>query len=222
MDTDIINKITESMKNGADVIVTSGFVKEATKLGFQKHLCNVGYTDRKASVNSFAYSVDGGVRFGGLEESAKSIIMPQLEYKTNDTWELAAGLGEDNSFPLLLKTKYGKGRLYILTIPEDYGDLYHLPRKILLPIRQIFQKDSPILFDTFSKVGLFTYDNDCFAIHSFQPWFDEARIILRNGFTAVRDLVSGSIIKGEREGKDMVIRLRLSPGNNKVFKLIKQ
>lgn len=222
MDGDIIGKITESLRNGADVIVTSGFVKEATKLGFQKHLCNVRYTDRKALVNSFGYSVDGGVRFGGLEESAKSIIIPQLEFMTNDTWEIVAGFGEDNSFPLLLKTKYGKGRLYVLTIPDDFGDLYHLPRKVLFPIRQVFQKNSPILFDSFPKVGLFTYDNGTFALHSFQPWIDEVRIILKDGYTAVEDLVSGRIIEGETEGKDTVVRLRLSPGNNMVFRMIKK
>ncbi len=221
-DTDILNKIIESLRNGADVIVTSGFVKKATKLGFQKQLCNVGYTDRKASVNSYAYSLDGGIRFGGLEESAKSIIIPQLEYKTNDNWELIAGFGEDNGFPLLLKTLYGKGRLYILTIPEDYGDLYHLPRKILLSIRQVFQKNNAILLDSFSKVGLFTYDNDCFAIHSFQPWYDDAIITLKNGYTGIKDLVTGRIIEGKHEGKDRVVSLHLSPGNNRIFKLLKE
>lgn len=221
-DTDILNKMMESLRNGADVIVTSGFVKEAAKLGFQKHLCNISYTGRKASVNSYGYSTDGGVRFGGLEESAKSIIIPQLEYMTNDAWKIVAGFGEDNGFPLFLKTKYGKGRLYVLTIPEDYGDLYNIPRKALLPIRQVFQKNSPILFDTFAKVGLFTYDNDSFAIHSFQPWYDEAVITLRDGYTAIKDLVSGKTIKAELEGKDMVVRLRLSPGNNYAYKLLKE
>lgn len=220
-DNKILEKVIKSLEGGADVIVTSGFVKEATKLGFQKHLCNVGYTDRKAIVGSFAYSNDGGICFGGLEESAKAILIPQLEFKTNDTWELIAGFGEDNSFPLLMKTQYGKGRLYILTIPEDYGDLYHLPRKLLLAIRQIFLKNSPISLDSYSKVALFTYDNDTFVIRSFQPWYDEISIILKNGYTAIQDLQDASVIKGMEEGEELVIRLRLAPGNNKVYKLVK-
>ncbi|TAH68624.1 MAG: permease [Anaerolineaceae bacterium] len=221
MDSDILNKISYSLRNGADVVVTSGFLKEASKLGFQHELCNVNYTDRKAIVNSFAYSNDGGIRFGGREEAAKSIVIPQLEYKTNDNWEIIAGYGEDNSFPMLLKTLYGKGRLYILTIPEDYGDLYHLPRKILLPLRQMFYKDYPILLDSISKIGLFLYDNDCFAIHSFQPWYDEVAITLKGECTAIKDLVNENTIKAEQENGRNVVRIRLAPGINYVYQLVK-
>ncbi|MGF7430870.1 hypothetical protein PQV03_08915 [Thermoanaerobacterium thermosaccharolyticum] len=145
-----------------------------------------------------------------------------MEFQTNDTWELIAGFGEDNNFPILLKTIYGNGHLYILTIPEDYGDLYNYPRKILYIIRSVFLKNSPIMLDSVSKIGLFLYSNDCLIIHSFIPWYDEVCLILRNGYTAVKDLVSRKIIKSEIEKGNNVIRLRVSPGINKVFKLIKE
>ena len=222
IDKDIISKIAKSLEAGTDVIVTSGFVEDAAKLGFQEVLANVIVTNRKAKVNTYAYSNDGGVCFGGREESAKAILIPQLEYQTNDTWEIIAGFGEDNSFPLLIKTLYGKGHLYILTIPEDFGDLYHYPRKILLPIRQLFHKGSAVLLDSVSKVGLFLYDNDCFVLHSFIPWYDEVSVILKYGYTAVKDLVEDRIIKADLENKNSVIRLRLAPGINKVFKLLKE
>lgn len=222
MDRDIIAKVAKSLKNGSDVVVTSGFVKEATNLGFQDILANVIYTDRKAIVNRFAYSDDGGICFGGMEECAKPIEIPQLKFLTNDTWEIIGGFGEDNSFPLLIRTKYGKGHLYVLTIPEDYGDLYNIPRKILHPVRQIFYKYTPIEFNAFAKVGLFLYNNDCFAIHSFQPWYDEVSITLKAGYTAIKDLVSGQVIKGATEIDKKVVRLRLSPGINKVYQLVQE
>jgi hypothetical protein len=221
MDKDIVSKVAKSLNEGADVIVTSGFLEDAASLGFQEILANVTVTNRKARVNSYAYSNDGGVCFGGREESAKGIEIPQLEFQTNDTWELIGGFGEDNSFPILIKTIYGKGHLYILTIPQDYGDMYHYPRKILLPIRQLFLKDSPIVLDSVSKVGLFLYDNDCFILHSFIPWYDEVCITLKEGYNAVEDLVNGTIIRSEVENKDNVVKLRLAPGVNKVFKLVK-
>lgn len=220
MDKDILMKIHRSLMNGADVILTSGFVKAVTPLGFQEMFANVTVSDRKTWVNRYAYSNDGGICFGGCEESAKAILLPQLEFQTNDTWELIAGFGEDNSFPILLKTLYGKGRLYILTIPEDYGDLYNYPRKILLPIRQVFSRNMPLLLDSYSKVALFMYDNDCFILHSFQPWYDEVRIELKKGYTSIKDLVYGNIIKAQEENGKPVVRLRLSPGINRVFKLI--
>lgn len=222
MDRNILSKVKKSLIDGADVIVTSGFLESASELGFQNILTNVTVTNRKARVNSYAYSNDGGVCFGGREESAKAVLVPQLEFQTNDTWEIIGGFGEDNSFPLLTKTLYGKGHLYTLTIPEDYGDLYHYPRKILLPIRQIFLKNSPVLLDSVSKVGLFLYDNDCFVLHPFIEWYDEVSVILKEGYTGIKDLVNGNVIKAEMENKNMVVKLRLSPGINRVFKLIKE
>lgn len=220
MDKNILSKIQRSLMQGADVIVTSGFLEATTQLGFQKLLANVAVTNRKARINRYVYSDDGGISFSGCEESAKAIMIPQLEFHTNDSWELIAGLGEDNNFPILTKTLYGKGRLYILTIPEDYGDLYHYPRRILLPIREIFAEDMPVVLDSFSKVGFFAYDNDCFILHSFQPWYGEINVRLKKGYTAIKDLVSGRVIEAEQENKNMVVRLRLSPGINRVFKLI--
>ncbi|MBZ4665134.1 permease [Mahella sp.] len=219
MDEDILSKIQTSLIDGADVIVTSGFLEAATPLGFQEVLANVRVTARKAFVNRYAYSNDGGVSFGGCEESAKAILIPQLEFQTNDTWELIAGIGEDNNFPILIKTLYGRGRLYILTIPENYGDLYNYPRKILLPIRQVFSKCIPVLLDSFSKIGFFAYDNHSFILHSFQPWYDEVRLELKDGHTAIEDLVNGRIIEAQPEGERMVVKLRLSPGINRVFKI---
>jgi hypothetical protein len=221
-DKDIIKKIKTSLLNGSDVIVTSGFLKAAQDLGFNKELANVVYTDRKALINTYAYSDNGGVSFGGREESSKHIMVPQLEYMTNDTWELAAGFGEDNSFPLLLKTQYGKGRLFILTVPEDYGDLYNYPKKILYLIREVFNNNWPVMLDAVSKLAIFTYDNDCFVLHSFQPWYDEARLELREGFNGLEDLVSGQKYSTRTEGDKQVVRLRISPGVNYVFKAISE
>ncbi|AEE97268.1 hypothetical protein [Mahella australiensis] len=221
MDENIIFKVQKSLMDGADVIVTSGFLKASAPLGFQKMLANVRVTDRKAFVNRYAYSNDGGICFEGCEESTKAMLLPQLEFQTNDTWELIAGFGEDNNFPILIKILYGKGCLYIITIPEDYGDIYNYPRKILFPIRQVFSRNIPVLLDAPSKVGFFAYDNHSFILHSFQPWYDEVRLELKDEYTAIEDLVNQHIIQAQPEGEKMVVKLRLSPGVNRVFKMIK-
>ncbi|MDK2991780.1 MAG: hypothetical protein PWP48_1013 [Clostridiales bacterium] len=221
MDENIIFKVQKSLMDGADVIVTSGFLKASAPLGFQNMLANVRMTDRKAFVNRYAYSNDGGICFEGCEESTKAILLPQLEFQTNDTWELIAGLGEDNNFPILIKILYGKGCLYILTIPEDYGDIYNYPRKILFPIRQVFSRNIPVLLDASSKIGFFIYDNHSFILHLFQPWYDEVRLELKDGYTAIEDLVNQHIIQAQSEGEKMVVKLHLSPGINRVFKMIK-
>lgn len=63
MDRNILSKVQKSLMNGADVIVTSGFLEAATPLGFRELLTSVTITDRKALVNRYAYSNDGGTIF---------------------------------------------------------------------------------------------------------------------------------------------------------------
>ena len=218
MDEHILEKLEKSLLNGADVIVTSGFVKKTLCKGFDK-ICNVEFDDKKAIVNKYAYSDNGGVTFGGCAESSQSIVIPQLGFKTNDTWELVAGFGEDNSFPILLKNLYGKGRLYILTVPDDYGNMYNFPRAVLTALRQIFSSQLPVLLDADAKVGLFAYDNNCFALHSFLPYYDEIGLTVNFENAVLEDLVKGKDISGENIQGKTVFKMRMSPGVNKVFRI---
>lgn len=221
MDKFILDKLKESLLNGADVIVTSGFVKKTLGMGFNK-IANVGFDDKKAVVNRYAYSSNGGITFAGCVESAVPIVIPQLSFQTNDTWELISGFGEDNSFPILLKSLYGKGRLFVLTIPDDYGNLYHYPQAILKPIRQIFSPDAPVLLDSFAKIGYFAYDNNCFALHSFQPYYDEISFEVKAENAIVEDIVTGVRLSGHNIDGSTVFRLRAIPGVNRVFRVIKE
>ena len=221
MDGDILEKIKKSLMNGADVIVTSGFVKETLGKGFE-HIVNVGIGGKKAVVNKYAYSCDGGVTFGGCAESAAQIMVPQLSFQTNDTWELIAGLGEDNNFPILLKNLYGKGRVYILTIPEDCGNLYNYPRTILNIIRQIFSPDFSVQLDAFAKLGFFAYDNDCFVLHSFQHYYDDITFSVPGENSVVEDIVNGNRLIGQNIDGKTRFSLRMQPGINRVFRIRKR
>ena len=74
--------------------------------------------------------------------------------------------------------------------------------------------------ESFAKVALFAYDNDTFILHSFQPWYDSVGIELKKSYSGLMDLVTSQVIKSEVQGDKKVIRLVLSPGINRVFKLI--
>ena len=220
MDPEILRKLRQSLLQGADVIVSSGFVRKTLDRGFDK-ICNVGMDGRKAIVRRYAYSGDGGVTFEGCGESAAPVMIPQLAFQTNDTWELAAGFGEDNSFPILLKNLYGNGRLYILTVPEDYGDLYNYPRAVLNAIRRVFSAELKVRLDAAAKVGLFAYDNDCFVLHSFLPYYDEVRLTVPGQGMVLEDLLKHRPLTGDTVQGETVFRLRLSPGVNRVFRIVK-
>lgn len=76
------------------------------------------------------------------------------------------------------------------------------------------------MLDAFSRVAMFAYDNNCFVLHSFQPWYDEIRLVLKKGYNALLDLVSGRILEARLENDEKVVRLRIMPGINYVFEPI--
>lgn len=216
-DPALAEKMELSLKNGAAVIVTSGLVAKMGE-GFSR-FAEISATGRKALVDRFAYSENGGVTFGGCLECAEPILVPQLGYPTNDVWELIAGLGEENSFPLLLKTSYGPGRLYVLTVPEDAGAFCRYPRRLLRILRGIFRGESGILLDAPAKTALFTYDNGTFILRSFQPYYDRCSVTIGREDAELKDLVTGKTVSGERTGDGTRFRFPLPPGVNRIFSI---
>lgn len=212
-DAGIVEKMKKSLLEGADVIVTSGFVR---KLGeeFQEFV-NVKYSARKALVNEYADTKNNGVCVSGKYAGDAAILIPQLDYCTNDIWELAAAYGTDNNFPIVLRCSYGKGQISIITIPDNMGDIYHYPAKVLNVIRGLFAKEMPVTLEAPSKVQLFVYDNKKVIVRSDLDYTESAVLKLAEGITSVTDVIRGTTV----QAVDGRAALQLSPGVNYVLEL---
>ena len=57
--------------------------------------------------------------------------------------------------------------MYVLTIPDDMGNLYDYPEGALNEIRRVLSKDMDLYIEGPSKVGLFMYDNRTFVVENF-------------------------------------------------------
>jgi hypothetical protein len=216
-DKEIINKIEKSLIKGNDVIITSGLLKALQDLGLNQ-LCSIRDNGKKASIDSYAVS-NLGISFSEFVSTGKKINIPVLEYFTNDTWALISALGKENNFPILLKVAYGKGKLFVLTIPEDFGELYNYPKKVLKSIRSVMQGEASVSIDTISKVGLFTYSNKTFAVESFLPFQEEVSIIVNKPQSRVIDIETGKELQGITiEGKT-VFEVAMLPTTYKLFKI---
>lgn len=215
-DEDIIRKMQESLAKGSDVIVTSGFVR---KMGpaFSDTFVNVSYSARKALVKEYANTKDNGLTVSGCYSGRKEILIPQLDYATNDIWELAAAYGTDNNFPIVLRCRYGEGRISILTIPEDMGDLYNYPPEVLMVIRELFSKDLPVLVDGPAKVMLFVYDNDKVIVRSDLPYNETFTLKFQQEIKSVRNMVTGQ----ELAVKEKCLSMQLMPCVNYVLDIKK-
>lgn len=212
-DADITVKMKKSLLNGADVIVTSGFVR---KLGDAfKDFVNVSYSARKALVSEYADTKDNGLTVSGKYYGDAKILIPQLDYCTNDIWELAAAYGTDNNFPIVLRCSYGNGQLSIITIPDNMGDIYHYPAQVLNVIRSLFTKEMPAMIEGTSKVQIFVYDNNKIIVRSDLDYYESVTIKLDDSITAVKDLISGRNIPIINHR----ITLQMSPAVNYVLSL---
>ncbi|PWT74250.1 MAG: hypothetical protein C5B59_11550 [Bacteroidetes bacterium] len=190
-DPAIVDKIRKQLMAAKTVIVTSGLLRAIQDKGIND-IAELRYTDRKALVQDFTVS---GI-FRAIH-SDKSILIPQIQYLTNDSWEIASGINGPNGWPILHEADYSKGRLYILTIPENFADLYNIPSELLNKIRQVMGKQLPVQLEGPSQVSLFVYDNNTCIVESFQDKEVEVKLVTPKRFTTVTDLGNHQIFKGE-------------------------
>ena len=127
-DKEIVEKIKGQLRKGGDVIITTGLLKAIKDQ--LADVCELYCGDLKAIVNDFGFS----------GKSEREFIIPQVKYFTNDAWEVvSAGRplnGGVSGYPILLRDTYSKGILFVLTIPDDFGNLYDYPAGALNIIRR--------------------------------------------------------------------------------------
>ena len=198
------------------MIVTSGFVRRMGD-AFRKEFVNISYSARKAIVSEYADTKDNGLTVSGKYTGQKPVLIPQLDYCTNDVWELAAAYGTDNNFPIVLRCAYGTGHISVITIPDDMGDLYNYPSQVLGVIRGLCFGKIPVVVEGPAGVQLFVYDNDKVIVRSDMPYSESVSLKLKDGYSAVKNLITGEKIAVVDNG----IRLQMTPSVNYVLEFMK-
>jgi len=221
-DPEIVGRIRNRLIAGKDVTITSGLLKALQGKGIED-IAELEYTDRKALVTDFS----AGFR-AGANKSPKDILIPQIQYLTNDSWTDIEALGGPAGWPILHQAKYGNAFLFVLTIPENFGDLYLLPDGVLNRIRDVISSDLNFRFEGPSKVSLFVYDNNTIILESFLPEETKVRIIAGSPVSKLTDLTGGeqiasggktsSMLWGRKSGEKSYFDITLKPHSYKVFK----
>lgn len=186
-DPKIVEKIKQQLKNGGDVIITTGLLKAIKDQ--LADVCELYCGDLKAIVNDFGW-------FG---KSEREFIIPQVKYFTNDAWEVvSAGRplnGGVSGYPILLRDTYSKGILFVLTIPDDYGNLYDYPAPALNVIRKVMSKDVGAYIEGPSKVALFPYDNKTLVVENFNDHPVSLRVVVNAKINSLRNLLTDEQLK---------------------------
>jgi hypothetical protein len=216
-DEEIVEKIKKSLMNGSRVFITSGLYEKLTCRGIE-NILPVEITSKKITTDTFTNSVFGQ-RNGGYLKASGSVTLPHIVYNENDLWALSSALTPYSSHPLLLRGAYGKGSLYVLTIPDAPADLYKLPSETLTVLRK--EMNLPITLECTGRVGLFLYDNDAFILQSFLERPEKIRICVNKPGVSLVPLKK--MLPPPEEARSMngesVFDVILMPGHFAVFKI---
>ena len=222
-DPEIVKKIQDRLIAGKDVTITSGLLKALQGKGIE-NIVELEYTDKKALVTDFA----AGWRSKG-NQSKKEILIPQINYLTNDSWADMEAVGSATGWTLLNQARYGNASLFVLTIPESFGDLYELPEGVLNRLRDVLSPGMNVRIEGPAKVSLFIYDNNTFIVESFLPETSKVRIVISSPGGKITDIVTGeqetsdgkttSMIWGRKPGEKIYYDIELKPHSYRVFRV---
>ncbi len=190
-DPKIVDRIERHLRKGKSVVITSGLLEALQGKGIER-IAEITNTGRKALVRDFQTS-----GFSPLVSIPDPILIPQIGYLTNDSWELVSALAGPNGWPLLHDADYGGGHLYVLAIPDNFADLYRLPAPVLNAIRRVITKDLPVRVDGPANVALFLYDNGTFIVESFLDQPVEVQLVVKQSGEALQDIQSGERLSGQ-------------------------
>ena len=186
-DPQIVEKMKEQLRNGGDVIITTGLLKAIRDK--VADICELYCGDLKAIVNDFGMS----------GKSEREFIIPQVKYFTNDAWEVVSAgrplTGGVSGYPILLRDTYSKGMLFVLTIPDDFGNLYDYPAGALNVIRRAMSKDVGAYIEGPAKVALFPYDNRTLVVENFNDEAVSLRVVINSKVSGLRNLLTGEQLK---------------------------
>lgn len=220
-DSDIIEKIKKSLCDGNSVMLTTGLLRALNEQ--LSDIAVINYTDKKSKVNEFAVQMET-CAFKDYYYSEKEILIPHIDFKTNDSWQMAVGIDSSNNHAVLLQNKYSKGKLFVLTIPDNFGDLYSYPEAVLNIIREISSVNMPVHLEAPSNIGLFVYDNNTFIVESFRKTNVEFTMVVHKENQHLSQIESCSCynapkLDGISLNGNTHFKISLQPGEYKAFRI---
>ncbi|ACB74683.1 hypothetical protein [Opitutus terrae] len=195
-DPQIVTKIKTHLLSGKDVVITSGLLREIQDQGFRRDIADVRCTEHKALTREFwGWPLGRGVR----AVMDRDILIPELRYNTNDSWELVASMTNGLGYPLAHYVPYANAKLYVLTMPENFGDLYELPAPVLNFIRQTASKGLFARLEAPARIALLPYDNRALVVESFRDEPAEVRIVTGPEIKQLKNEITGELVVGTLE-----------------------
>ena len=195
-DSEIVGKIRKHLEDGGNVVITANLLKALEGHGIES-IAELHHTGNVLRVDHWwsGYGAGAGFSLG----DTTGILIPEIQFQTNDAWPIVRGTASGRGAPILLMDKFSKGVLYVLTVPENASDLYALPQPVLAQLRHYLLAGFPVEMDAPAKVSLFAYDNSSFVVESYLDAPEIVSISTSGKTTRLRNIATGEVIEGKPE-----------------------
>jgi hypothetical protein len=187
-DKAVMPKLEKHVREGGTAVITTGFLKACLDIGI-KDMTSARPTGRRATGHE--YWIQGYGEARTVAYGVKPVLLEAIDYKTNASWCEAALMTEFNSFPILIHDFYGKGHLYILNMPDEFGDVCSLPKEVTGFIAKVFAGNGPYI-QAAPRVCAFTYDNGVIGVYSQKAYADEVEVFIPGDCVKLCDLETGA------------------------------
>ena len=190
---DAAEKLEAYVRAGGKAIVTTGFLRSTQDRGILD-MTSVRLTSRHAMGDR--YMIDfcendySGMQFG---RGTDKVLFEILDYKTNASWADVLMLSGEDNFPVLTEDYYGRGKMLILNVPENFADLYRLPAEVIGAIGREISSGQACYLASEPKWSLILYDNETFCLHSFRPMMSRGKVVVRGECRGLQDLETGAV-----------------------------
>ena len=187
-DEDIVDKLVKFVENGGDAVITTGFLRAAGDGLRAAGLTEAYVSDRKLSVTRYHITGDDA----GYIDHKKAILFPEIVHGNNASWSLLNGGDGDYHASLFLRSAYGKGRLYIMAVPDNNADIYRIPRVATDVFKRMM---SPETYASGSNFSMFTYDDGSMILYRY------VKGDVRPSHVRINTLKKVSILKDTETGR---------------------
>ena len=186
-DENVVEKLRDYAQAGGTAVVTTGFVNKVGDKLREAGITEAEVTGRKINVTRYQITD----HWTGYIDDAKPVHFPEIVHGNNASWSLLNGGDGDYHTSLLLLNSYGMGAVCILSIPDNYADIYSIPSEAIDVLKRLVSEG---VYASGKDFSMFTYDDGSMILYKYvkgdvRP--SSIKIYNDMGFKKLKNTVTG-------------------------------
>lgn len=191
-DPDIINKLKMYVQNGGNAVITNGFLRATYDKGI-KDITSVQLTGRLISGSEYMIGNKNYCNANYIVKGDGPVLFECFQHKDNATWCDVTVCCNENNSPILTEEEYGRGRFFVMNLPQNYADLYRLPEKVWETFAKHLSMGQRVYAAADGKFSFFAYDNDIYGVQNYMSHSITVRFVVRGECEGLKDIETGKV-----------------------------